>query len=153
MRIEPADASSEESQSLLAAYFDELARTFPDGFDPNAGSTNDDPAEISPPRGVFLVVRDGDGTAIGCGGLKLLDEHTAEVKRMWLHSSTRGRGLGALLLDALEAAARDLGATRGVLDTNATLEAALSLYRLHGWREVPSYNDNPYATHWFAKEL
>jgi GNAT superfamily N-acetyltransferase len=153
MRIEPADASSEESQSLLAAYFDELARTFPDGFDPNAGSTNDDPAEISPPRGVFLVVRDGDGMAIGCGGLKLLDEHTAEVKRMWLHSSTRGRGLGALLLDALEAAARDLGATRGVLDTNATLEAALSLYRLHGWREVPSYNDNPYATHWFAKEL
>ena len=153
MRIEPADASSEESQALLTAYFAELARTFPDGFDPNAGSTTDDPAEISPPRGMFLVLRDDDGTAVGCGGVKLLDPQTAEIKRMWLHSSTRGRGLGALLLDALEGAARELGATQGVLDTNATLEAALALYRLHGWREVAAYNDNPYATHWFAKEL
>jgi GNAT superfamily N-acetyltransferase len=158
VRIEPADASSEESQALLAKYFAELARTFPTGFDPNAGSTNDDPAEISPPRGLFLVVREDDGTAVGCGGLKLLDAdsaetRTAEIKRMWLDPSTRGRGLGALLLDALEAAARELGATRGVLDTNATLEAALSLYRLHGWRETAAYNDNPYATHWFAKEL
>ena len=153
MRIEPADAASEESQALLAEYFAELARTFPDGFDPRAGSTTDDPAEISPPRGLFLVVRDDDGVAVGCGGVKLLDEKTAEIKRMWLHSSTRGKGLGALLLDALEGAARELGATDGVLDTNATLEAALTLYRLHDWREVPAYNDNPYATHWFAKEL
>jgi GNAT superfamily N-acetyltransferase len=153
VRIEPADASSEESQGLLAAYFAELARTFPDGFDPNAGSTSDDPDEISPPRGMFLVLRDDGGTAVGCGGVKLLDANRAEIKRMWLHTSTRGRGLGALLLDALEGAARELGATEGVLDTNATLEAALTLYRLHGWREVAAYNDNPYATHWFAKEL
>jgi hypothetical protein len=58
-----------------------------------------------------------------------------------------------LLLGALEGAARELGATEGVLDTNATLDAALALYRLHGWHEVAAYNDNPYATHWFAKEL
>ena len=153
MRIEPADASSDEAQALLADYFAHLARTFPDGFDPDAGSTTSDPGEMSPPRGVFLVVRDDDGTAIGCGGIKLLDAHRAEIKRMWLHPSTRGRGLGAVLLGALEDAARELGATEGVLDTNATLDAALALYRLHDWREVPAYNDNPYATHWFAKEL
>jgi len=153
MKIEPADAAGAEAQRLLAEYFAYLAGTFPDGFDPNAGSTTDDPGEMSPPRGIFLVVRDDDGTAVGCGGIKLLDADTAEIKRMWLHSSTRGRGLGALLLDALEGAARELGATGGVLDTNATLEAALALYRLHGWREVAAYNDNPYATHWFAKEL
>jgi GNAT superfamily N-acetyltransferase len=153
VRIEPADASSEEAQALLAAYFAELAGTFPDGFDPGAGSASADPDEVRPPRGSFLVVRDDDGAAIGCGAVKVLDPTRAEIKRMWLHSSTRGRGLGALLLDALEGAARELGATEGVLDTNATLEAALALYRLHGWREVPAYNDNPYATHWFAKEL
>lgn len=153
MRIETADASSEESQGLLAEYFAELVRTFPDGFDPEAGSTTADPAELSPPRGVFLVVREDDGTAVGCGGVKLIDSRTAEIKRMWLHPSTRGRGLGALLLDALEDAARALGARDGVLDTNATLEAALSMYRRHGWGEVPAYNDNPYATHWFAKTL
>jgi len=158
VRIEPTDASSEEAQALLAAYFAELAGTFPDGFDPGAGSASADPDEVRPPRGGFLVVRDDEGAAIGCGAVKLLDANRAqvrraEIKRMWLHSSTRGRGLGALLLDALEGAARELGATEGVLDTNATLEAALALYRLHGWREVAAYNDNPYATHWFAKEL
>jgi GNAT superfamily N-acetyltransferase len=153
MRIEAADASSEESQRLIAAYFDELARWFPDGFDPEAGSTTADPAELSPPQGLFLVVREDDGTAVGCGGLKLLDPTTVEIKRMWLHASTRGRGLGALLLDALEEAARELGATNGVLDTNATLETAIAMYRRHGWADVAAYNDNPYATHWFAKTL
>ena len=39
------------------------------------------------------------------------------------------------------------------LDTNTHLEAVLSLYRNHGWREVAPYNDNVYATHWFAKTL
>jgi GNAT superfamily N-acetyltransferase len=153
MRIEPADAQSDESQRLLAEYFAELTQTFPDGFDPQAGSTTADPAELSPPRGAFLVVREDDGTAVGCGGVKLLDAGEAEIKRMYLRPSTRGRGLGALLLAALEDAGRGLGAVEGVLDTNATLDAALALYRLHGWREVPAYNDNPYATHWFAKEL
>ena len=153
MRIEPADASSDESQQLLAQYFDELVRRFPDGFDPEAGSTTADPAELTPPQGLFLVVREDDGTAVGCGGLKLLDADTAEIKRMWLHASTRGRGLGALLLDALENAARELGATHGVLDTNGTLETAIAMYRRHGWQDVPAYNDNPYATHWFAKTL
>ena len=158
MRIEPADAASDESQQLLAQYFDELVRRFPDGFDPEAGSTTADPAELSPPHGLFLVVRDDDGTAVGCGGLKLLDPSTAqvrraEIKRMSLDATTRGRGLGALLLNALEEAARGLGATHGVLDTNATLETAIAMYRRHGWQEVPAYNDNPYATHWFAKTL
>lgn len=153
MRIEPADATSEEAQALLTEYFAHLAQTFPDGFDPDAGSTTSDPTEMSPPRGTFLVLREDDGTAVGCGGVKLLDSQRAEIKRMYLKPSTRGRGLGALLLDALEEAARSLGATDGVLDTNATLDAALALYRLHGWHEVSAYNDNPYATHWFAKEL
>ena len=153
MRIEEADAASDESQQLLANYFDELARRFPDGFDPEAGSTTADPAELSPPQGRFLVIREDDGTAVGCGGLKLLDPHTVEIKRMWLHPATRGRGLGALLLEALEEAARGLGATNGVLDTNATLETAIAMYRRHGWQDVPAYNDNPYATHWFAKTL
>ena len=40
-----------------------------------------------------------------------------------------------------------------VLDTNATLEAAQSLYRSSGYAEIDAYNDNPNATHWFARSL
>jgi GNAT superfamily N-acetyltransferase len=65
----------------------------------------------------------------------------------------RGRGAGRALLHALESAAVELGATTGVLDTNATLTSALALYRVNGWQEVPPYNDNPEATHWFRKQL
>ena len=152
MRIEAANAASEEAQALVAAYVAEIAASFPGGFDP-AASVSAEPAELSPPNGAFLVVRDEEGTAIGCGGVKLLDPDTAEVKRMWLGPAARGRGLGRQLLAALESAALDLGATQGRLDTNANLDAALHLYRNAGWIEVTPYNDNTYATHWFAKTL
>ena len=152
MRVERVDARSDEAQSLVAAYVAEIAATFPGGFDP-AASVSAEPDELSPPQGAFLVVRDDDGTAIGCGGVKLLDPHMAEIKRMWLAPVARGRGLGRVLLDALEQTARDLGATEGRLDTNASLESALALYERSGWEPVAPYNDNAYATHWFAKRL
>jgi GNAT superfamily N-acetyltransferase len=152
LRVEPADATSDVAQSLVQAYIDEIAATFPSGFDPDA-SVSADPEELTPPHGAFLVVRDDSGAAVGCGGVKLLDAETAEVKRMWLHGSTRGQGAGRLQLTALEQAARELGASRACLDTNQQLEAALALYRRTGWEEVAPYNDNRYATHWFAKQL
>jgi GNAT superfamily N-acetyltransferase len=110
-------------------------------------------ADFEPGQGRFLLVRDDDGTPVGCGGVRLLDPHTAEVKRMWLAPSARGRGLGRDLLAALERAAVELGADRGVLDTFDVLGPAMALYRSAGWQEVPAYNDNRQATHWFAKPL
>ena len=147
--IEPADPSSDESQRLLGSYFDEVRAAF--GYRPDNAAPAE-PDEFVPPGGVFLVVRE-NGTAQGCGGVRLLDPDTAEVKRMWLHPSMRGKGAGWALLAALEAEAVKLGARRGVLDTNVTLTSALSLYRAAGWSEVPAYNDNSQATHWFAKDL
>jgi len=152
VRIERADASAPESVGLVASYLAEIAALFPGGFDP-AASAPAEPEDLSPPRGAFLVVRDDEGVAIGCGGVKLLDPRTAEIKRMWLAPAGRGRGVGVQLLEALEQAARDLGATLGRLDTNEALDTALALYRRHGWREVPPYNANNYATHWFEKPL
>jgi GNAT superfamily N-acetyltransferase len=148
--IEPADAHSAEVQALLESYLAEIQAAF--GYDDTHGAPTE-PAEFAPPNGQFLVVRDRTGTATGCGGVRLLDPGTAEVKRMWLHPSMRGRGAGGKLLNALEAEAVALGARRGVLDTNATLTTALALYRAAGWLEIENYNDNDEATHWFAKEL
>lgn len=135
---------------MVDAYLSEIARAF--GHDPAQAPPVAD-EDFDPPSGVFLVVRDEHGTAVGCGSLRLLDPQTAEIKRMWISPTIRGRGGGWALLEALEAAAVDLGASRGVLDTNATLTSALALYRAAGWQEVPQYNDNDQATHWFAKEL
>jgi GNAT superfamily N-acetyltransferase len=152
VRIEAVSAASVEARVLVALYVDEIAASFPAGFDPDA-SVSADPDELTPPRGVFLVVRADDGNPIGCGAVKLLDPQTAEIKRMWLAPEARGQGLGQKLLAALEDAARGLGATQGRLDTNDVLGAAMSLYRNAGWEAIPAYNDNVYATHWFGKAL
>lgn len=152
MKIEAAAAASVEARVLVALYLDEIAAAFPAGFDPKA-SVSADPDELTPPRGAFLVVRADDGNPIGCGAVKLLDPQTAEIKRMWLSPEARGQGIGRRLLDALENEARTLGATQGRLDTNDLLDAAMTLYRKNGWEEMPAYNDNVYATHWFGKQL
>ena len=149
MRVERIDASDPELQPLLTAYFHELEHVFGTPI----AEPETDPAHYTPPQGVFLVVRDDVGAAVGCGAVRMLDADTAEVKRMWLHARCRGRGAGRQLLTALENEAKALGACRGVLDTHASLASAIALYRSAGWNDVPSYNDNPDATHWFAKPL
>jgi GNAT superfamily N-acetyltransferase len=150
VRIEPADPRSAEVAALLTAYVEEMQATF--DYQTSRGMPTT-PEDFDPGRGRFLVVRDDDGSVLGCGGVRLLDPATAEVKRMWIHPSSRGRGLGRALLAALEQAAVELGANRGVLDTFDVLGPAMALYRDAGWLEVPAYNENRQATHWFAKQL
>ncbi|AYF99365.1 GNAT family N-acetyltransferase [Protaetiibacter intestinalis] len=125
------------------------------GFDPEAGGYRvvfPTAATFTEPAGVFLVVDDA-GSPVGCGGIRMLDPERAEVKHLFLRDAVRGRGWGRLLLAELERRAVLLGASTAVLDTNDSLEAAGSLYRTSGYREVPPYNDNPNATLWFEKPL
>ncbi|HVX68847.1 MAG TPA: GNAT family N-acetyltransferase [Mycobacteriales bacterium] len=148
--IEPVDARSDEARALVASYLAEIQKTF--GYDTTRAVPVTD-EDFDSPRGRFLVVRDEHGAPVGCGAVRMLDAGTAEVKRMWVSPTMRGRSAGRALLHALESAAVELGATTGVLDTNATLTSALALYRVNGWQEVPPYNDNPEATHWFRKQV
>ena len=39
------------------------------------------------------------------------------------------------------------------LETNGTLREAIGLYRSAGYVEVPAFNSEPYAHHWFEKQL
>jgi len=61
--------------------------------------------------------------------------------------------VGRRLLAALEryAAGQDRREVR--LDTNRNLTEAIALYRSAGYAEIPAYNDEFYADHWFAKDL
>jgi GNAT superfamily N-acetyltransferase len=147
IRIEAAAADSPTTMALLAAYFAELAARFPDGF--AAAAAGD---ELSPPDGIFLVAWSG-GNPMGCGGIRRLDDTTAEVKHMWVDPRWRGRGVARSLLTRLEAAAAALGYRCARLDTSVHLPEAVALYRNAGWTETPPYNDNPYAGHWFLRDL
>ena len=146
--IRPEDPASPQALACLRAYFADLDRAFPGGFDPGpvAGWGLED---LRPPAGLFLVAGDG----AGCAGLRRHDAATAEVKRLWVRPDQRGSGLARALMAAVEAAARDWGCTRLVLDTSRHLPAALAFYRRAGWTEVARYNDNPHAHHFFARAL
>jgi GNAT superfamily N-acetyltransferase len=145
------DAASADARWAMAQYFAELDERFPSGFDP--GGALDEAAEAyAPPRGAFVLAR-RDAEVLGCGAVQRLDERTAEVKRMWVSPSARGLGLGRRLLARLEELAAALGCERVVLDTNGTLTEAIAMYASQGYATVERYNDNPYAEHWFAKDL
>lgn len=143
------EVRTRDAQWCLARYFDELGARFDAGFDP-ARSISASTAELSPPRGYFVLAR-LQGEPVGCGALKLTPGGVAEIKRMWVAASTRGVGIGRRILDCLEGLARRRRVRVLRLETNKTLNEAQSLYRSSGYREVPAFNDEPYAHHWFEK--
>jgi ribosomal protein S18 acetylase RimI-like enzyme len=132
-------------------YFAELARRFDGGFDTATGDPSDS-ADLLPPAGCFIVAR-LDGEPVGCGGLKTLDAQTGEIKRVWTARSARGLGIAGRIMRQLEERAMERGFGKVLLDTNRSLVEAQSLYRKLGYREIDRYNDNPYADHFFEKEL
>jgi GNAT superfamily N-acetyltransferase len=145
------DPESADARWCVARYFEELAARFEAGFDPGQGGAAAD-REMAPPTGLFLVAHRA-GNPVGCAGLKLHPGNVAEVKRMWVAPGARGLGLARRMLRELESHARHAGAKALRLDTNGVLKEAQALYRSEGFAEVPRYNDNPYAQHWFEKGL
>jgi ribosomal protein S18 acetylase RimI-like enzyme len=146
-----ADLPTPEARACLAAYAAELDARFDAGFDA-ARSIPADADALTPPTGLLLVARQ-QGEPVGCGALKFHDDGPAEVKRMWVSPAARGLGLGRRLLAELEARARAHGAHVLHLETNRALVEAIGLYRAAGYREVPAFNDETYAHHWFEKLL
>ncbi|MDN5001682.1 GNAT family N-acetyltransferase [Bradyrhizobium sp. GCM10027634] len=145
------DPRSDEARYCLAEYYAELGRRFRQGFDVSL-SRDPDAKDMRRPRGCFIVAM-SDTLPIGCVGLKGTDYGYAEIKRLWVAPAARGLGLGRLLMDATEAAARELGIPLLRLDTNSSLPEAGQLYRTTGWREIPRFNDDPYPDLFFEKSL
>jgi DNA-binding MarR family transcriptional regulator/GNAT superfamily N-acetyltransferase len=151
IEIEVVDPADPLAQRCLDAYAAELDRRFDSGFDP-AKSMRADPADMRPPKGLFLMATLGSDP-VGCGALKFRGDEPTEVKRMWVSTRARGMGLGRRLLEALENHAAAHGGHTLRLETNRTLVEAIALYRSAGYREVPAFNDEHYADHWFEKPI
>jgi DNA-binding MarR family transcriptional regulator/GNAT superfamily N-acetyltransferase len=152
VRIEITDPRRPDARYCLRSYFEELGRRFGTGFDP-AQSISATDAEMTLPNGVLLVAST-QGSPIGCGALKLhFETRIAEVKRMWVSADVRGLGLGRRILERLtdEAAVRGMETLR--LETNRTLAEARRLYETAGFIEVEPFNTEPYAHHWFERNL
>ncbi|MCR6490353.1 GNAT family N-acetyltransferase [Amycolatopsis sp. OK19-0408] len=124
------------------------ARYGTDDHEPGALPTADTVA-------VFLVARDADGTAVGCGGLRPLGPGSGEVKRMYVEPAVRGAGVATALLRALEDEARGLGITRLLLETGTGQPDAIRFYQREGYEPIEAYG--PYVgeplSRCFARDL
>src|SRR5437016_9955818 len=110
----------------------------------------------------LLIAEDARGL---CGTVQLvLDQpenqpHRADLSKMLVHRRARRQGLGAALMRAAEATARECGKTLLVLDAVTDGDAARLYHRL-GWvrvGDIPNYalmpNGQPCSTTFFYRDL
>ena len=85
--------------------------------------------------GAFYVLEEEDGSIIGAYGLYPVDKATCELRKMYLRSSYRSKGLGKLLLEDALSKARQIGFKKITLETASVLKEAISLYKSYGFVE------------------
>jgi len=146
-RPEPSDSAT--ASSLIEAFIAWAEATY-GPYDDTAAPAH--PHGLAPPDGGFLVAWAGSDP-VGCAALKRLDERTGEVKRVHVAERARRRGAGRALMVGLEDEARARGYERLRLDIGDRQPAAMALYRALGYVEIPDYNGNRYASHWFEKPI
>lgn len=106
-----------------------------------------DPAQFAAPLGYF-VIGYLDDVPVACGGWRVSDEieGAAEIKRMYVVDSARGRGLSRLVLAHLEVTAREAGRERMILETGVRQPEAIGLYTSSGYERIANfgvYRDHP----------
>lgn len=94
------------------------------------------------PTGIMLLAR-ADSAPIGCGMTHALDQHTSEIKRVFVSESARGQGIARNICARLIDQARLDGFSRVVLDTSRTLTGAQALYDRLGFRARGPYQPIP----------
>lgn len=104
------------------------------------------PGAYAPPDGAFAMAELA-GALVGVAALRPLDRARgiAEMKRLYVSPSVRGRGLGRRLVEAILDDAARLGYARVRLDTLPSMLDAQALYTALGFVEIARYNDNPIA--------
>lgn len=143
---------SPDARRLITALDTELKALFPE-----AGATHFSLSQeqVAVGDGAFLVAY-VDGEAVGCGAVRRLDSSTAEIKRMYVATPFRGRGVGRAIVTALEGEARRLGVSRVVLETGSRLPVAIRLYRSMGYTPIPVFGEylaSPETSRCFGKHL
>jgi putative acetyltransferase len=107
--------------------------------------------EMTDSRTTVFVARDKDGAAVGCGALTVHEDGIGEVKRMFTVPEARGARIGAKILDAIIARARNCGLEWLMLETGSTPDFASAhrLYERTGFRSRGPFHDYP-ASGWSA---
>ena len=127
-------------RDLIKAFTDALGRDL--SFQ-NIDEELQDPArKYTAPNGELLVAVE-DGRLLGMVAYHRHSDVRCEMKRLYVCPEARGKHLGSALVAAIIAHARQAGYREMVLDTLVPMQAAISLYKRHGFEECAAYYHNP----------
>jgi GNAT superfamily N-acetyltransferase len=135
------DPASVDALALMEELSATLARITGD-----SGKASFDPNDVRAAAARFVVARNAEGQAVGCGAFRPLREGVAEVKRMYSRQGTIG--VGSAVLAFLESEASSLGYEALWLETRLVNERAVTFYQRRGYRRIPNfgkYVGNPKA--------
>jgi putative acetyltransferase len=91
---------------------------------------------------LFVVARDNDATAIGCGAV-VLDGESGELKRMFVRPANRAQGVAAQVLTQLEVESVKRGCRLVQLETGPYQPEALAFYKKHSFQVCGAFGDYP----------
>ncbi len=105
----------------------------------------------------FYCIVEENGKIIGGIGLAEIDffEDCAELQKLYLTDSAKGRGIGYDMIDFIENKARELGYKRMYLETHTNLAAAIHIYDKCGYKEIEKPDAVVHATmnRFYIKEI
>lgn len=93
------------------------------------------PGQYAPPSGRLFLCYCNSRIA-GRVALRKLEDDTCEMKRLFVKTEYRKRGLGRLLSTSIIEEARKIGYRRMRLDTLAAFTESVSLYKSLGFKEI-----------------
>ncbi len=109
------------------------------GLQPDPGETDKDLNDLNQfyfSKGGYFEVCEIEGNIVGSWGLYHLNEHSCELRKMYLKSNQRGKGLGTMMISRAIKKAHDLGFKRVELETASVLKEAIGLYQKYGFKPV-----------------
>jgi GNAT superfamily N-acetyltransferase len=139
IRAVDRDEDLAEVRRLVRAHADARATT--PGVEFVRADAAGMPGPYVPPRGGLWLAASADG-GLGCVALRPLSDTAAEVKRMFVDSDARGRGIGRALMERVVAEARARGYQWLRLGTLGDMAAAQALYRSLGFRPIERYRED-----------
>lgn len=109
------------------------------GLSPDPGETDKDLSDFEKyyfSRGGYFEVCEVDGVVVGSWGLYPRDPGSCELRKMYLLSNQRGKGIGKEMMLRSLAKARELGFKRVELETASVLKEAIEIYKKFGFKPI-----------------
>ena len=136
--ILPEEPGSPDALELIGKLDEELLTRYPPtslhGMEPSKVDT-------------FVIARI-DGLPVGCGGLINISEEAGEIKRLFVRTESRGKGIARQLLKMLESTGLELGYKKLRLETGDRQPESISLYESSGYYPISrfgEYTDDPHS--------